>query len=39
MEPSHPVDVIESVKINQDALRSIFQHCADIVFRPLKLSD
>ncbi|SDW14973.1 spore germination protein [Paenibacillus sp. CF384] len=39
MEPNFPVDVNESVTINHDALRHIFDNCADIVFRPLKLTD
>lgn len=39
MEPSIPVDISEEVNINHDALRYIFRNCADIVFRPLKLSD
>lgn len=39
MEPNIPVDVSENVNINHDALRYIFRNCADIVIRPLKLSD
>lgn len=39
MEPSIPVDISEDFNINHDALRYIFRNCADIVFRPLKLSD
>ncbi|RED56611.1 spore germination protein [Cohnella lupini] len=39
MEPSIPVDVSESIDINHDAMRYIFHNCADVVFRPLKLSD
>ncbi|MGG1553788.1 spore germination protein [Paenibacillus ferrarius] len=31
--------VNESVAMNHDALRHIFHHCADIVFRPLRLID
>ncbi|SDO85822.1 spore germination protein KA [Paenibacillus sp. yr247] len=39
MELSTPVDVNERVTINHEALRQIFHNCADIVFRPLKLTD
>ncbi|MCM3629897.1 spore germination protein [Paenibacillus glycanilyticus] len=39
METSIPIEVDESVKLNHDALLQIFQNCADIVFRPLKLND
>ncbi|MBP3964064.1 spore germination protein [Paenibacillus lignilyticus] len=39
MEPNFSVDVNESVDLNYDALRHIFDNCADIVFRPLKLTD
>ncbi|MDR6550204.1 spore germination protein [Paenibacillus qinlingensis] len=39
MEQNIPLQVNESVKINHEALLHIFHHCADIVFRPLKLSD
>lgn len=39
MEPSTPAEMSENFNINHDALRYIFRNCADIVFRPLKLSD
>lgn len=39
MEPSIPVGVSESIKINQDAMYDIFHNCGDVVFRPLKLSE
>ena len=39
MELSTPVDVNERVTINHESLRQIFHNCADIVFRPLKLTD
>lgn len=34
-----PVNVSENIQVNQDALQSIFHNCADVVFRPLQLSD
>ncbi|MDD9270482.1 spore germination protein [Paenibacillus sp. GCM10023248] len=39
MAVSTPAAVNESVAINHEVLRSIFDNCADIVFRPLKLAD
>ncbi|SFJ70636.1 spore germination protein KA [Paenibacillus sp. UNC496MF] len=39
MESSLPLNVDARVGINHDALRRVFHHCADIVFRPLKLPD
>ncbi|CAN7485372.1 spore germination protein [Paenibacillus sp. LjRoot153] len=39
MEPTMPVDVSESIKINHDTMHDIFYNCADVVFRPLKLAD
>ncbi|MDR6884152.1 GerAB/ArcD/ProY family transporter [Bacillus sp. 3255] len=39
MAVSTPATVNESVAINHEVLRSIFDNCADIVFRPLKLAD
>ncbi|REE94354.1 spore germination protein KA [Paenibacillus taihuensis] len=32
-------DVNESITVNSEALHHIFEHCADIVFRPLNLTD
>jgi hypothetical protein len=37
--PSIPMNVSECLQINHDALQDIFHNCADVVFRPLKLSD
>lgn len=37
MEPFKPVNVSASLKDNENVLRNIFHHCADIVFRPLNL--
>ncbi|WP_308639908.1 spore germination protein [Paenibacillus silvisoli] len=39
MEPSFPVEVNERLDINYKSLSRIFHNCADIVFRPLKLTD
>ncbi|QHW30533.1 spore germination protein [Paenibacillus rhizovicinus] len=39
MNANLPVDVNERVSVNHDALRHVFHNCADIVFRPLKMSD
>ncbi|OCT13577.1 spore gernimation protein GerA [Paenibacillus pectinilyticus] len=39
MEPTMPVKVSESMTINQDVMHEVFQNCADVVIRPLKLPD
>ncbi|WP_157276562.1 spore germination protein [Paenibacillus sp. Soil766] len=36
---SLPMNVSESIQVNHNALRDIFHNCADVVFRPLQLSD
>lgn len=38
MKPQLDCDISSVLHVNEEKLQSIFQHCSDIVFRPLKLS-
>ncbi|NBC69322.1 spore germination protein [Paenibacillus sacheonensis] len=39
MESNRQLDVNECIRMNHDALLHVFRNCADIVFRPLRLTD